>query len=155
MEDDTSEPSNKSQTSSSSPILARIEVVAATKDEELTRESSLNDELENEACPVFANVEIPEEEFNKRIQDVGCMKEELKVKRYRSMMVPAYGPKEKKTYYYDLASIAIDYSKAFKKEHELNQGWDKTQKNQTEMKTRIIERLLTMRKYSDTTKNTN
>ena len=145
-------PSNKSITSSSSPIQARIEVVIGTEDEELTRESSLNDELENEASPVFANVEIPEEEFNKRIQDVGCTKEELKVKRYRSMMVPAYGPKEKKTYYYDLASIAIDYSKAFKKEHELKRGWDKTPKNQTEMKTRIIERLLVMRKYSDTTK---
>ena len=31
-----------------------------------------------------------------------------------------------KTYYYDLASIAINYSKAFKKEHELKRGWDKT-----------------------------
>ena len=127
MEDDTSEPSNKSQTSSS-PILARIEVVEPTEDEELTRKLSLNDELDSEACPVFANVEIPQEEFYKRIQDVGCTKEELKVKRSRAMMIPAYGPKEKKTYYYDLASIAIDYSKAFKKEHELKRGWDKTPK---------------------------
>jgi len=151
MEDDTSEPSDKSE-NSSSPLLVRIQVVEPTEDEDVTRESSLNDELDNEVSPEFANVEIPQEEFYKRIQDVGCTKEELKVKRYRAMMIPAYGPKEKKTYYYDLASIAIDYSKAFKKEHELKRGWDKTPKNQTEMKTRIIERLLAMRKFSDTTK---
>ena len=63
----------------------------------------------------------------------------MKVKHYRAMMIPAYGPKENKSYYYNLASITVDYSKAFKKEHELNRGWDKTPKNQTEMKTRIIE----------------
>ena len=94
----------------------------------------------------FSNVEIPADEFKKRIQDKGCKKEELKVKRYKSSMIPAYGPKEDKTYYYDLASIAIDYSKNFKKESQLGRGWGKVPKNQTEMKTRVIERLLGMRK---------
>ena len=67
-------------------------------------------------------------------------------------MIPAYGPKENKIFYYDLASIAIDYSKNFKKENELHRGWAKVPKNQTEMKTRIIERLLAMRKYNDNSK---
>ena len=100
----------------------------------------------------FSNVEIPREEFKKRIQDKGCAKAELKVKRYKGSMIPAYGPKEDKTYYYDLASIAIDYSKNFKKECELGRGWGKVPKNQTEMKTRVIERLLAMRKFDESKK---
>jgi len=149
MEDDTSESNN-----SFSPPLVAIQVVQPTEDEDedVTRETLLNEELDNEVSTQFDNVEIPQEEFAKRIQDVGCTKEELRVKRYRGMMIPAYGPKEKKVYYYDLVSIVIDYSKALKKEHGLNRGWDKTSKNQTEMKTRIIEQLLAMRKYNDATK---
>ena len=112
MEDDTS----KSDDSLSPPLVA-IQVVQLTEDkyEDVTRETSLNEESENEVNTQFANVEIPQEEFSKRIQDVGCTKEDLKVKRYRLMMIPAYGTKENKTYYYNLARILIDYSKAFKK----------------------------------------
>ena len=90
-----SEAADKSK-DSSSPPLVRIQVVDPTEDEDVTRESSLNDELDNEVSTEFANVEIPQEEFYKRIQYVGCAKEELKVKRYRAMMIPAYGSKEKK-----------------------------------------------------------
>lgn len=43
---------------------------------------------------ISQRVEIPQEEFSKQIQDVGCTKEELKVKRYRAMMIPVYGKKE-------------------------------------------------------------
>ena len=64
-------------------------------------------------------------------------------------MIPVYGPKEDKTYYYGLASIAINYDKNFKKESESGRGRGKVPKNQTEMKTRVIEQLLSMRKYSD------
>ena len=42
----------------------------------------------------------------------------MKVKRYKSSMIPGYGPKEDKMYYYDLASIGNDYAKNFKKECE-------------------------------------
>ena len=108
---------------------------------------TLDIERESNSGFDFTNVEIPLAEFQKRIQDKGCAKGELKVKRYKGSMIPAYGPKEDKTYYYDLASIAIDYSKNFKKECELGRGWGKVPKNQTEMKTRVIERLLSMRKF--------
>ena len=76
----------------------------------------------------------------------------MKVKWCCSLLIPAYAPKEKKIYYYDLASIAIDYMKSFKEENELQRGWDKNPKNQTELKTHIIERLLVIRKFSDRTK---
>ena len=102
MEDDTSESND-----SLSPPLVRIQVVKPTEDEDkdVMRETSLNEEQDNEVNTQFANVEIPQEEFAKRIQDAGYTKEELKVKHYRATMIPAYGPKENKIYYYDLASI--------------------------------------------------
>ena len=147
--DDDSKRSDKSDDSSSPPTV-RITVVEPPSEEEAAPASSLNDDINNEYLnSQFANVEIPKQEFNKRIQDVGCSKKELKVKRYKSNMIPGYGPKEKNILYYGLGSIAIDYSKQFKKEHELQRGWSKTPKNQTEMKVRIIERILVIREYCD------
>lgn len=63
------------------------------------------------------------------------------------MLITVYEQKENKTHYYNLVSIAIDYSIAFKKDHLLKRGYNKVPINQTEMKTRIIERLLAMMKY--------
>ena len=118
------------------------------------KNASINRDTESEyhSCIDFCNVEIPRDEFQQRIQDKGCAKAELKVKRYKGSMLPAYGPKEDQIYYYDLASIAIDYSRNFKKECDLGRGWGKVPKNQTEMKIRVIERLLAMRKYSESKK---
>jgi len=149
--DDDSERSDKSNDSSSPPIV-RITVVEPPSEEEAAPASSLNDDINNEYLDSeFANVEIPKQEFHKRIQDVGCSKEELKVKRYESNIIPGYGPKLNKNYY-GLGSIVIDYSKNFKKQHELQRGWSKTPKNQMEFKGRIIERILAMRKYCDIAK---
>ena len=77
------------------------------------------------------------------------IKAELEVKQCRASMIPTHGPKEDKTYYYRLAIVAINYAKNFKKKIVLGRGWGKVPKNQTEIKTRVIERLLSMRKYSD------
>ena len=121
MEDD-SESTDNSDDSLSFPTV-RITVVDPPLEEEASTRPSLNEDITNEVIrSEFANVEIPKDEFVKRLQDVGCSKEELKVKRYRAAMIPAYGPKENKIFYYDLASIAIDYSNNFKKENELQRG---------------------------------
>jgi len=142
--DDNSERTEKSNDSSSPPIV-RITAVEPSLEEEAASSSSLNNDINNE----FANVEIPKHEFKKRIQNVNCAKEERKVKRYKSNIIPGYGPKGKKIIYYGLGSIAIDYGKKFKKEHELQRGWSKTPKNQTEMKVRIMEQVLVIQEYCD------
>ena len=92
MEDD-SKSTDKSDASLSFPTV-RITIVDPPSEEESATWSSLNDEITNEVVrSELANVEIPKEEFDKGIQDIGCSKEELKVKCYRAEMIPAYRPK--------------------------------------------------------------
>ena len=59
----------------------------------------------------YANIMIPKNEWNNRLQDMGCSKADLKVKRYKGSNIAPYGPKEAPIYYYHLTSIAIDYLK--------------------------------------------
>ena len=93
--DDDSERSDKSDDSSSPPTV-RITVVEPPSEEEAAPASSLNDDINNEYLnSEFANVKIPKQEFHKRIQDEVCSKEELKVKRCKSNIIPGYGPREK------------------------------------------------------------
>ena len=99
----------------------------------------------------FASVRIPTEEWKQRLQDGGCAKCELKKKTYKKNKIPGYGPVECPIFYYDLTSIAIDWLKSFKNEHLLGRGWNKIPKNPTDVKMKIIERLLAMRKYDPNT----
>ena len=96
----------------------------------------------------YANIMIPTAEWDNRLQDVGCTKGELKVKRYKGHNIAPYGPKEAPHYYYNLSSIAIDYVKSFKKEKDLGRGWTKVPKNPTDIKTKIVSRLLSIRKLN-------
>ena len=97
--DDDSKSTDKSDDSSSPPIV-QITVVDTLSEEEVAAGSSLNNDINNEeARSDFENVEIPKHKFIKHIQDVGCTKNELKVKRYRAVMILAYGTKENKVYY--------------------------------------------------------
>ena len=99
----------------------------------------------------FASVRIPTEEWKRRLQDGGCAKSALKKKTYQKNKIPGYGPVECPIFYYDLTSIAIDWMKSFKNEHLLGRGWNKIPKNPTDVKMKIIERLLAMRKYNPNT----
>ena len=73
MDNDSNKQSNTSNNSSSSHLV-RIQIVDPIVEEDLTPELSFNDEIDNEVTREFANVEISQEEFYKRIQDVGCTK---------------------------------------------------------------------------------
>ena len=77
---------------------------------------------------MYANIMIPTVEWENMLQDVGCTKQELKVKQYKNHNIASYGPKEDPLYYYNLSSIVIDYIKYFKREKELGRGWNKVPK---------------------------
>ena len=64
-------------------------------------------------CIIFKDVRLTDDIWNERLQDRGCSKDELKKKSYKGKQIPAYGTPENIIYYYDLASIAIDYIDAF------------------------------------------
>ena len=73
----------------------------------------------------ISNVMIPLIEWNDWLQDRGCSIHHLPKPTYKQSKIPPYGPKEKSLYYYHLTSIAIDYIKNFKKEKDLDRGWNK------------------------------
>ena len=58
------------------------------------------------------------------------------------------GPGDKKLYYYDLTAIAVDFSKEMRQAKEDGVGWDRLPKNNTQIKERIVERLLAMREVN-------
>jgi len=66
----------------------------------------------DDAAIQYPNVKIPEE-WNDCLQDMGCSKSELKIKRYKGSQTPGRGPKDVPIFYYHLTSIAIDYIKNF------------------------------------------
>ena len=49
-------------------------------------------------------------------------------------------------YYYGLSAIAIDYSKMLANKKDLDQGWAQLPKNKTQVKDKLMHRLLAMRK---------
>ena len=61
----------------------------------------------------------------------------------------ALGTKDDPIYYYQLTSIAIDMAEKVYVENTMGRGWSKLPKNKTNVKTKIVERLLAMRKLID------
>ena len=96
------------------------------------------DEGDSNKCIIFKDVRLTDDIWNERLQDRGCSKDELKKRSYKGKRIPAYGTPENIIYYYDLASIAIDYIDAFKEEFEKGIGWKRVPKNVTEKKIKII-----------------
>ena len=150
---------NDNESDSDSIALVRLQVITNDPDTDqnktdgaVTGSTTRRDIEVEEQERKYANIMIPTHEWNNRIQDVGCSKVELKVKRYKGSNISPYGPKEAPLYYFHLTSIAIDYLKCFKKDNDLGRGWTKVPKNPTDIKTKIIERLLSMRKFSEETK---
>ena len=132
---------NDNESDSDSIALVRLQVItndSATgqlgKDGAVTGTTTRSDIEVEEQEGKYANIMIPTHEWNNRIQDVGCSKVELKVKRYKGSNISPYGPKEAPIYYFHLTSIAIDYLKCFKKEKDLGRGWAKVPKNPTDIR---------------------
>ena len=114
--------------------------------------STMLDVIEDESNDRYAYVVIPVVEWNNRLQDMDCTKDKLKIKRYKGSMIPGHGPKASPNYCYHLTSIGIDYIKKFKKEKDMGRGWNKVPKNQTDVKRKIVDKLLVMRKLSDSSR---
>ena len=95
----------------------------------------------------YPSLRVSTKNWEKRLQDMGCLKTEMPSKTYRSKQIPGYGPL--KTYYFHLSAISIDYILIFKED---TSNWCRVPKNITDVKMKIIELLLTMRKYDDNSK---
>ena len=96
--------------------------------------------------PCFANIRIGEEIWSMRLQDTGCTKESLKKSTYRQNKIPAYGPSQ--LYFLLLAATAIDFVKAINKEKVEGAGWKWFPRNSSDVKLKIIEILLSLRKLN-------
>ena len=92
---------------------------------------------------------VPTDIWNRRLQDKGVTLAGLPSKTYRQSKIDPIGPKENAMYYPELSATAIDMSKVFYTEQSLGTGWAKVPKNKTDVKKKIIGRLLAMRKLGD------
>ena len=88
---------------------------------------------------------VPDDVWKSRLQDKGVSKEKLPNRAYRGVQIPASGTKDDPIYYYDLACIAIDMMKAFYEQNRIQTGWQKLPKNKTNVKNKILGRLLALR----------
>ena len=123
----------------------RLEDLLTSSDEEDEKVSATN----NPAIVMGENMMINDNIWKKRLQDKGCKRDKLPKKTYKRSSIMALGTKDDPIYYYDLTSIAIDMTEKMYVENNMGRGWSKIPKNKTNVKTKIVERLLAMRKLVD------
>jgi len=97
---------------------------------------------------------IPDELWHIRLQDKGCDKEKLPKQTYNKNKILGIGPLGDEVYNYSLSSIAIDYSHILANKKDLDQGWAQLPKNKTQVKDKLVHRLLAMCKLGDDGKYT-
>ena len=97
----------------------------------------------------YSAIRIDDRIWSERLQDEGCRKEDLVKASYRQNKIPPFGPSENQTYYPLLSSIAIDFLKSLVSERKAGRGWSRLPKNNTDIKTKIIERLMMLRKIDE------
>ena len=61
----------------------------------------------------------------------------------------ALGTKDCPIYYFNLTAIAVDILQKLYSENEMGRGWKKLPRNKTDIKIKIVQRLLAMRKLVD------
>ena len=87
--------------------------------------------------------------WNNRIQDRGVSKDIWTKKIYKQYQITPVGPKGEEVYYYGLSCIAIDFLKIFYPQKEMGLGWVSLPKNKTNIKLKIIGRILALRKVTE------
>ena len=90
-----------------------------------------------------------DEVWHSRIQDKGVTKEQLKKKSYKQYQITPVGSEGEELYYYGLSCIAIDLVKIFYPQKEMGLGWTDLPKNKTNVKLKIIGRIMALRKVMD------
>ena len=88
---------------------------------------------------------IPDDVWNQRIQDEGCAQDALPSSHYQRNKIISVGSEKDKRFYFHLTAIAVDFAKIMKESKDMNTGWDKIPKNNTQIKEKIVERLLSLR----------
>ena len=96
-----------------------------------------------------SSVKFSAEVWNSRIQDKGVSKNLLTKKSYKQSQIPPIGPEGEGLYYYGLSCIAIDLIKIFYPQKEIGLGWTNLPKNKTNVKLKIIGRIMALRKMND------
>ena len=108
--------------------------------------------LENDGVEVEINPSrtlIDDLLWNKRIQDVGCKETDLTSRTYQRNKIMSVGPENSQLFYYDLTAIAVDFTKIMRDPKNFAQSWTKLPKNNTQVKEKIVERLLALRQRGD------
>ena len=138
--------------SESSPLPASIHPSSQTSTSSSnhhTANPSASIPLENIITLSYSSIRIPEVEWNTRLQDAGCTKELLVKKTYRQNKIPAYGPSDASLYFPLLAATAIDYVKSINKAKSDGNGWKRFPRNSSDVKVKIIEILLSLRRMNN------
>ena len=91
----------------------------------------------------------PNDAWNARIQDKGRSIHELGNKAYQRNKFIDIGPGENNTFYYDITAISVNYANIMRTAKDLGTRWDKLSKNPTQMKKKIVERIISLRRQKD------
>ena len=89
---------------------------------------------------------IDEKLWNQRMQDKGSMKNQLPKITYKISRIMVLGTKEMPVCYYYLTAISINLAQKMEKEKTTGHRWNKLPDNKTDIKVKIVERLLATRK---------
>ena len=96
----------------------------------------------------YSEILIDDDLWISRIDDRGCDQNKLSKRSYKQNKIPGVKTAGATVFHIGLSSIAIDYLKMLVNEKELGRGWDKTPRNKSDAKLKIIESLIAMR-YED------
>ena len=77
-----------------------------------------------------------------RIQGKGCVKDMLPKKTYMQSHITSVGPDGEQLFYHGLSCIAIDLVKIMSEQNELGLGWTKIPKNKSDVKKKIVTRII-------------
>jgi hypothetical protein len=117
--------------------VSQVNSIAEESELSNQRDSNLNSSL------------IPDDVWDNRIQDKGKLFHDLGNKCYQRNKILGVGPGENKTYYYGLTAIAVDFAKILRTAKDLGTGWEKAPKNTTQIKEKIVERIISLRKQRE------
>ena len=124
-------------------------IATSSNKESSTNTSIVSVDVASKAPLPFSAIRIDDKVFFECIQDTGCSKENLQKSTYRQNKIPAYGPKDMEVYYPQLSAIAIDFLKNIKMEKANGRGWKRLPTNPTDVKVKLIEILLSLRRIGD------
>ena len=111
--------------------------------------TTVNNDIMNTVVTTSSSSIFSDDVWRSRIQDKGCVKQMLPKKTYKQSQILPTGPDGEQLYFYGLSCIAIDLAKIMYEQNDLGLGWNKLPKNKTNVKMKIITRIMALRKVID------